>query len=81
VDDEGNKMIEFHIDAIADEKFNAIHCLIRDAEMKTNGLGANQSWFRTDKLRKPLVMIGQDECIFKQFLMTKKAWQSKDGRF
>eukprot|EP00957_Ditylum_brightwellii_P172113 13103624-Ditylum_brightwellii.AAC.1 len=28
-----------------------------------------------------LLSFGQDECIFKQYLMHKKAWQTKDGWF
>jgi hypothetical protein len=29
---------------------------------------------------KPLVCFGQDECIFKQFTFTQKAWTAPDGQ-
>eukprot|EP00957_Ditylum_brightwellii_P208112 15355916-Ditylum_brightwellii.AAC.1 len=51
-DEEGNEMIEFCIDAIADEKFKGVHCLIHGVEMENDGLGPNQSWFCKDKLKK-----------------------------
>jgi len=79
--DEQQEMIELHVDAIADEKFSDLHHLIERAEARNNGVGANQSYFRRDKGNKILLSIGQDECIFKQFLMMKKAWQNKNGRF
>ena len=34
---------------------------------------------RRDKTQKPLVMIGQDECIYKQYQMNNKRWILPDG--
>jgi hypothetical protein len=79
--DDQQEMIELHVDTIADDKFSDLHHLIERAEARNNGMGANQSYFRKDKEKKILLAIGQDECIFKQFLMMKKAWQNKNGRF
>eukprot|EP00957_Ditylum_brightwellii_P000227 17792-Ditylum_brightwellii.AAC.1 len=42
-DEEGKEIIEFHVDTITDEKFKDVHCLIYEAEMENNGMGANQS--------------------------------------
>eukprot|EP00978_Attheya_sp_CCMP212_P024028 scaffold74802_cov56-Attheya_sp.AAC.1 len=53
----------------------------QDDEEKNGGMGVNQSYFRKDKTKAVTVCIGQDECIFKQFLVNKKAWFSKSGRF
>ena len=74
-------MIEFPVDSIIDEEFKALHKYIDVAMEKNGGIGANMSWFRKDKKRKPLLLFDQDECIFKQFLLNKKAWMGSDGRF
>ena len=29
---------------------------------------------------KPIIILGQDECIFKQYALTKKTWNSPDGK-
>jgi hypothetical protein len=79
--DSDKEMIEFHIDSISDDIFSDLHPVIKQAEEANMGLGAQQSWFRHDKKRKILISIGQDECIFKQNILNKKAWQSSDGRF
>jgi hypothetical protein len=34
---------------------------------------------RKKKEQKPVMMLGQDECIFKQFALTKKSWSLPDG--
>ena len=44
----------------------------------TTQFGGNLS-VRKPRDAKPLFMFGQDECIFKQYSFTKKAWKSSDG--
>ena len=73
-------MIEFHADSIIDE-LSASMQKKYEAEESSRGLGTKQSEFRKDKRRKPLLMFGKDEFIFKQFLLNKKARQGTYGRF
>ena len=80
-DENGEEMIELHMDTIVDKAFSDIHFLLQNAVDDDGIYGFNQSVFRPDKTKKVLISIGQDECIFKQFLMLKKAWMSKSGRF
>ena len=79
--DSGDKFIEFHVDSIADDVFSDLHYLVDELEKVNDGMGYNQSHFRPDKERKVLIAIGQDECIFKQFLLHRKAWQSNSDKF
>ena len=81
VSNDGIKIIDFHVDSIIDEFFATLQKNIDEAEEISGGLGTKQSEFRKDKIRKPLLMFGKDEWIFKQFLLNKKAWKGKDGRF
>ncbi len=32
-----------------------------------------------DESQKPVMIIGQDECIFKQYTLVKKSWSDPDG--
>ena len=44
-----------------------------------NDMGGNLSiCFPTDG-SKPLIILGHDECIFKQFCMSKKSWVGLNG--
>ncbi len=64
------EMVELHVDAHPSfhEKMNAtIKC------------GGNIS-VRMPPNNKPLICFGQDECIFKQYLFTGKAWTMPDGQ-
>jgi len=79
--DDKEEMIEFHVDTIIDEMFKELQVYVQKLYEEHNGLGANPSVFRKDKSRKILICLGQDECIFKQYLLHRKAWQSKSGRF
>ena len=45
---------------------------------KETKFGGNLS-ARLKKDEKPLIMFGHDEAIFKQYLLTKKAWYGPDG--
>jgi hypothetical protein len=81
MNDDKEEMIEFHIDSIIDEMFKELQVYVEKLYEEHNGLGANPSVFRKDKSRKILICLGQDECIFKQYLLHRKAWQSKSGRF
>jgi hypothetical protein len=40
--------------------------------------GGNLS-VRKDESQKPVMIIGQDECIFKQYTLVKKSWSDPDG--
>ena len=80
-DENGEEMIELHMDTIVDKAFSDIHFLLQNAVDDDGVYGFNQSVFRPDKTKKVLISIGQDECIFKQFLVLKKAWMLKSGRF
>jgi len=67
--DKTRTFVEFHVDdSIAFEDFI----------MKTK-FGGNLS-VRKPPNTKPLFMFGQDECIFKQYTFSKKAWKGSDGR-
>jgi hypothetical protein len=74
-------MIEFHVDSIIDADAEPLHRFVEEDNCKNGGLGAYQSYFRKYKTRKVLICIGQDKCIFKQFLVNKKAWLRKSGHF
>ena len=43
-----------------------------------NKYGGNLS-VRRDKDTKPLMMIGQDESTFQQYIFSKRQWKSRDG--
>ena len=73
--------VEFHVDSIRDESWTDFHTYVDKAEEKNGGLVANQSYFRKDKGKPVLISFGQDEVIFKQFLLNKKCWYNKDGQF
>eukprot|EP00957_Ditylum_brightwellii_P118870 9066179-Ditylum_brightwellii.AAC.1 len=74
-------MIEFHVDAICDEMFKELQVYVEKLHQEHNGHGTNPSVFCNDKSRKTLICLGQDECIFKQYLLKRKVWQSKSGCF
>jgi hypothetical protein len=42
--------------------------------------GGELSVRRDESLGKPLIIFGQDECIFKQYNMSRKGWTAPDGR-
>jgi hypothetical protein len=64
------EMVELHVDAHPSfhEKMNA-----------TTIFGGNLS-VRMPPNTKPLIGFGQDECIFKQYLFSSKAWTTPDGQ-
>jgi hypothetical protein len=64
------EMVELHVDAHPSfhEKMNA-----------TTKFRGNLS-VQMPPNNKPLICFGQDECIFKQYLFTGKAWTMADGR-
>jgi hypothetical protein len=63
------QMVELHVDS--DPSFHAT--------MSETIFGGNLS-VRMPPNTKPLICFGQDECIFKQFLFTAKAWTAPDGQ-
>jgi hypothetical protein len=67
-DSSGNSMVELHVDD---------HPIF---QKESNNLpyGGRLS-VRKDPLEKPLMILGQDECIFKQFTLTTKSWTDPDG--
>jgi hypothetical protein len=63
------EMVELHVDS---------HPSFHE-QMNENTFGGNLS-VRMPPNTKPLICFGQDECIFKQFLFTGKAWTAPDGQ-
>lgn len=68
--EENINMYEFHIDRLG---------IFREQLNKTTLFGGNLS-VRRDKTKKPLIIFGQDEAIFKQFLFRVMQWTGPDGR-
>jgi hypothetical protein len=66
----GVKMVEFHVDN---------HHSLQDEMNATTEFGGNLS-VQKDPNKKPLVCLGQDECIMKQFCFTNKSWTAPDGK-
>ena len=48
---------------------------------QVENFSGHQSYFRRDKKRKPLIFIGQDEAICKQYLTNTMTWYAPDGSF
>ncbi len=65
----GKRMVEFHVDE---------HPSFQD-RVSTTKYGGNLSVRKPSQV-KPLICFGQDECIFKQFSFTPKAWTAPDGQ-
>jgi hypothetical protein len=65
-------MVEYHVDDGVDYEFHK--------RMTTDAVefGGNLS-VRRDPTSKPLIVFGQDECIFKQFLFMYKFWIGRKG--
>ena len=66
--EDGNTYIEFHVD---------------DSEYLTK-LGSNTQFggylsVQRQKNQKPLIIFGQDECIFKQYIFRNKCWMGPNG--
>ena len=62
-------MVELHVDS---------HPTFHERMNATTQFGGNLS-VRMPPNTLPLICFGQDECIFKQFLFTGKAWSAPDG--
>ena len=69
VDANGQQLVEFHVDD--HESF-----IKRGAEL--HAFGGNLSVRKPDGA-KPVILLGQDEAIFKQFTSNYKAWTMPDG--
>ena len=67
LDANNNQCIEFHIDD--NPKFDALI---------TNSFGGNLS-VRKPANQKPLIIFGQDECIYKQYTFKSKCWNGPNG--
>ncbi|KAL7532560.1 hypothetical protein ACHAWF_008635 [Thalassiosira exigua] len=68
-DSNGEQLIEFHVDD---------HETFIERGAQLHPFGGNLS-VRKPAGRKPLIVVGQDEAIFKQFLNMWKAWKLPDG--
>jgi hypothetical protein len=68
-DESGAHMVEYHVDS---------HQEFQDIMNKETEFGGNLS-VRMQRGERPLIMFGHDECIFKQYLLTKKAWTLPTG--
>jgi hypothetical protein len=67
---DGTSMMEFHVDD------HAHFQKIQSDLMFSASLSVHKP-----TSRKPVIIFGQDECIFKQFKFTKKTWRLPDGRY
>jgi len=65
---DGLTMFEFHVDSVKN---------VKAVWLMTN-LGGNLS-VRKPPDKKPLIIFGHDECIFKQYTMTGKQWYGPNG--
>jgi hypothetical protein len=65
----GKRMVEFHV---------IKHPSFQDRVLMKK-YGGSLSLRKPSHL-KPLICFGQDECIFKQFSFTQKAWTAPDGQ-
>ena len=69
-DSTGTSMVEYHVDSCP--KFHEL--------MENSQFGGNLSVTFTPTPEKPaLIMLGHDECIFKQYQFTNKSWVSDEG--
>jgi hypothetical protein len=64
------EMVELHVDS---------HPSFHAKMNKTTQFGGQLS-VRMPPNTKPVICFGQDECIFKPFIFTSKAWASPDGQ-
>ena len=72
VDNNGNAMVEYHVDTLdlfQDEVNN-------DASILFGG----KLSVRLKEGERPLISLGQDECIFKQYLLKSKSWTHEGKR-
>jgi hypothetical protein len=69
-DTNGYEMIEHHVD---DHPFFQ--------SLQSDLVFGGSLSVRRPTHQKPLIIFGQDECIFKQYTFTKKTWCLPDGRF
>jgi hypothetical protein len=67
----GETYVELHVDS---------HFAFQDECNRDMVFGGGLSVRRNECLQKPLIIFGQDECIFKQYNMSKKGWTAPDGR-
>ena len=72
--DEGEKFVEFHID---DNPKFANWTQWPDEDSKQFGGCLS---VRMPEGSKPLIIFGQDECIFKQYIFSKKSWVGPEGQ-
>jgi hypothetical protein len=71
-DPAGIEMVEFHVD-----DYDFLHSLAD--EMGFGLLGGNLS-IRKPQHQKPLMIFGQDESVFNQFLLKPKQWVASLGQ-
>jgi hypothetical protein len=69
VDENGNAMAVFHVDTC--------HLFEERANDGTK-FGGNLS-VRKKQEGKPCIMFGHNQCIFKQYTLTKKHWRAPNG--
>ena len=74
VDNEGMKRLEFHVDDC--ELFSDWNDWPDEDSKRFGGCLS----VRMPEGSKPLIIFGQDECIFKQYIFTKKSWMGPEGQ-
>jgi hypothetical protein len=65
----GERMVEYHVDTCKD---------FMERKNKESEFGGDLS-VRRDQSQRPLIVFGQDECIVKQYLFSKKSWSGPKG--
>ena len=73
-DDNGVKHVEFHVDDC--EQFATWS---HQPDLESAMFGGCLS-VRFPENKKPLIIFGQDECIFKQYIFCKKSWMGQEGQ-
>lgn len=68
-DEDGIEMVEYHVDS--SYRFQD--------QMNTETEFGGKLSVRLEQHERPLIIFGHDECIFKQFHVTKKAWTGPNG--
>ena len=66
--EKGVKMVEYHVDSCTLFQYNLNEMAIYGGNLRV----------RNPKHEKPLIIFGYNECIFKQYLLTKNNWMDPD---
>jgi hypothetical protein len=71
--DDGIEMVEFHVDDL-----DFLHNVAK--EMGCTLIGGDLSMRKPESLAKPLMIFGQDESVFNQYLLGNRQWVGPEGQ-